>query len=114
MKTPLALLAITLLLAGCSTTSNQIDNPNLESQQSNSPVQSKEKLFNSVKEIEVKMANVKDITDCDQFTDKNMKQDCIVNIAFSESELGNQSLCKSIDDLDLKSECQQLSKDQDR
>ena len=114
MKTPLILLATTLVLAGCSTASNQIDDYSTESQQSESLRQSKDQLLNYVKEVEDTMANIKDISECDQFTDKNIQSECIINLAFSESELGNKSLCKNIDDEDLKSECQQLSTNQDK
>ena len=114
MKTPLILLATTLLIAGCSTASNQIDNYSTESTQSDSLIQSKEQLLNYIKEVEATLANIKDVSECDQFTDKNLQSECIVNLAFSESELGNKSLCKNIDDEDLKSECQQLSTNQDK
>jgi len=114
MKTPLILLATTLLIAGCSTASNQIDNYSTESHQSDSLIQSKEQLLNYVKEVESAMSSIKEVNECDQFTDENLKSECVVNLAFSESELGNKSLCKNIDDEDLKLECQQLSTNQDK
>ena len=61
MKTPLILLATTLLIAGCSTASNQIDNYSTESQQSDSLIQSKEQLLNYVKEVEATLANIKEV-----------------------------------------------------
>ncbi len=113
MKTPLILLATTLLIAGCSTTSTSLSDQ--QNQNANvSPLEVSQSLSESILEMESQLEKVSNLSDCNQFQDQNIKQECITNIAFAKAEEGSAEYCDLIT-VDLASQdCKSLATSQGR
>jgi len=103
MKTPLIFLATTLLIAGCSTASNEIQSQVQDV--SGFQNQSAEQLIKKIQETEEKLSKVSSIDDCKQFNDFNINQDCEVSFAFEEAEKGNVSYCNRLKNEEIQAEC---------
>ena len=103
MKTPLILLATTILIAGCSNTSNEIQTQVEEV--SGFQDQSSEQLVQKIQKTEEKLSKVSGIDDCKQFNDFNINQDCEAGFAFEEAEKGNISYCNRLKNEEIQAEC---------
>ena len=116
MKTPLILLATTLLIAGCST-SSEVNN-DIEPQKQS--ITSEEELFSKQKTQEDYLNQVKrrnentlninndaytslDIELCKKHTNSSVKQSCELQMIMTMSAAGDKSLCdKLIDPQDIE------------
>lgn len=113
MKTPFILLVTAIMMAGCSTTSTSVSNQ--QNQNTNvPPLELSKSLRDSVLELESKLEKVSKISDCNQFQDPNIKQECITNIAFEKAEEGNPEFCNLITEALASQDCKNLATSQGR
>ena len=116
MKTPLILLATTLVLAGCSTAPAEL-NVDKESQKQStaseealSTEQKQEDYLNQVQKrnentlgINNEAFNSLDIKACEKHTSSSVKQSCEFQVIMTMSAAGDKSLCdKLLDPQDIE------------
>jgi PBP1b-binding outer membrane lipoprotein LpoB len=113
MKTPLITLAITLLIAGCSSASSDLDAKN-DAIQQEVLTQTQEEYLQSVQEeintnasINQKAIENLDVKSCQKHSDQELVQTCEFQVIMTMSAKGDKSLCKMLPEGEEKQACLQ-------
>jgi len=113
MKTPLILLATTLLIAGCSTNtaplsdSTDVPESDFQSQTQEQYMQAVQEEISLNASLNQKAIDKLDVKVCQTHSDKELAETCELQVIMTMSAQGDKSLCKMLPEGEEKQLCLQ-------